>query len=1069
MIKTINRKITIKSLITTLIIAVAITAACSADVPIVRNGHFIELTDPNHPAEWTVSVQPSSGSKYFINVDKDSFNGAPALRLVGAAESGRAIAVQRNIPAEDLQGNIFEISAWYKGNEINHRSGAENFIRVEFFKQEDGGLKNTGGSNVTRAPSGTTEWTQLTNEFEVPVGTEIMWISISLRESSGTAWWSGIEINPLTPGVSTTEGKDQPVGSNQLPYRPADLDVVTTNPPSFVWVPVRLASSYLLEYSTDPHFSPPSTIQVDHVDLSIYTPTKLLDKHATWYWRVRGVTSSGVMMEPSATRAFRIAPQAVELPLPPMSEVRDRLPKSHPKLFVTPDQVDTWRDQASSNLLFKTLMSPIRTRALALLYEPLPDEPPHARPGGVWDVNLWRQYSITVRATDAMETLAFAYMITGDESFGEAARRWMLHIASWDPAGATSAAVNDESSMPILLKLSRAYTWAYGALSPEDRSEIQRVMRVRGTEAFNILKRAPFESNPYGSHQGRSLGFLGEAAIAFMDDIPEAKEWFDYVVRIFYAVYPAWGRDPGGWAEGHAYWTSYMNRVLWFVDALQAATGLNLYEKAFFQNTGMFKLYTQPPYSKMGPFGDFSDQGPTQAAGYVMAHFGNVYQNPYYRWYATRMGAIMETGVMGFIRAILHPVGEVKPKEPLDLPSSAYFPDIGWVAMHKRMGQADDSVQLLFKSSPYGSFSHSQADQNTFTLEAYGTPLLISSGYRPWHGSQHHVGWTETTRAQNGVLVEGKGQITRSLASKGEVVSFLHGDTFDYTAGDAFAAYGGLLDRYIRHIIYVRPDVFVIFDDLKAPKASSFSWLLHAYHEMDVDAPNGRIGLDANTATLDVRLWSSEGLSYDQTNEFAVPLDEPMNKPEQWHLTARTDRRTTDAYFLAVLTPSKTGEPRVIPATRLVADAGVGVRLVNNEEITTVLFRTKEEVAAADGLTIVGSAGALRRGDDAVGLLLADGTKLESEDGLSLVSTVDIDVELTITGINSGNGLDIRGTLISPSGPGSEPFDVTLTVPETTGAEAVTSSHTVLQSVFENGALRLRLDPGEHEVHIRLK
>ena len=38
------------------------------------------------------------------------------------------------------------------------------------------------------------------------------------------------------------------------------------------------------------------------------------------------------------------------------------------------------------------------------------------------------------------------------------------------PKGATSAAVNDESSMPILYQMSRAYTWAYDALTPRGSS-----------------------------------------------------------------------------------------------------------------------------------------------------------------------------------------------------------------------------------------------------------------------------------------------------------------------------------------------------------------------------------------------------------------------------------------------------------------------------------------------------------------------------------------------------------------------------------------------------------------------
>ena len=151
--------------------------------------------------------------------------------------------------------------------------------------------------------------------------------------------------------------------------------------------------------------------------------------------------------------------------------------------------------------------------------------------------------------------------------------------------------------------------------------------------------------------------------------------------------------------------------------------------------------------------------------------------------------------------------------------SSAYFSDIGWVVFHKQLGDTKGDLQFMFKSSPYGSYSHSFADQNTFTLEAYGEPLAISSGYRPWYGSIHHSQYTKTTQAHNGLLVNGQGQIPQSLAAKGNILSFINGQSFDYTAGDAAQAYSrSLLDRYVRHAVYLRPDLYVVFDDVAAPR-----------------------------------------------------------------------------------------------------------------------------------------------------------------------------------------------------------------------------------------------------------
>jgi hypothetical protein len=64
------------------------------------------------------------------------------------------------------------------------------------------------------------------------------------------------------------------------------------------------------------------------------------------------------------------------------------------------------------------------------------------------------------------------------------------------------------------------------------------------------------------------------------------------------------------------------------------------------------------------------------------------------------------------------------------LPPSALMSDLGWVAMRSAWAEAarQSETLLLFKSSPFGSYSHSHADQNSFVLEAFGSPLLIDAG-----------------------------------------------------------------------------------------------------------------------------------------------------------------------------------------------------------------------------------------------------------------------------------------------------------------------------------------------------
>ncbi|MGI6544518.1 MAG: DUF4962 domain-containing protein [Limnochordia bacterium] len=1017
------------------------------------------LTNPGFELPITGELPPgwqkfSNTNIAFLSFEPESATN-PNIILTIKDESNTAGYGLRSMffPAEP--GQVYRAS-------VKIRSGGGTGTLYLDFTDDNG--SRVSSKTIT---SRNTDWETVTVTHEAPPGTTS--VSIILYSQSTHVGHISFDDAVLTQvSADTWMGSDVEVnvGPDALDYAPADGAVVTTNPPSFIWVPVSGAASYTLEFSTSPTFAPAETITVRNIDLSIYTPDKTLDNSKTWYWRLSAVDRNGKQSPYTNVRAFNIDANAVELPLPPLDQVRAAIPKEHPRLFVTPDTLEDFKGKPAKEPLFRVLWNGINVNSISYRFAILPDEPPHCYPNGVWDVNLWRQYTITTAATQKMETLAFAYMMTGDKEVGEAARKWMLHIASWDPGpnGATSAKINDESSMPILYQMSRAYTWAYDALSEADRQKIREVMRIRGNEAYQILKARPFEYRPYGSHAGRSLGFLGEAAIAFLDEIPEAAEWFDYVVRIFYAVYPAWGKDAGGWAEGHAYWTSYMNRVFWFVDAFQAATGLNLYEKAFFKNTGTFKLYTQPPYSTMGPFGDFADRGPTSSDGNVMGHLAAVYGNPYYKWYAEATGSIVEMGVMGYIRAYLHDRLATQSQSPLELPPSAYFSDIGWVVFHKQLGDTKGDLQFMFKSSPYGSYSHSFADQNTFTLEAYGEPLAISSGYRPWYGSIHHSQYTKTTQAHNGLLVNGQGQIPQSLAAKGNILSFINGQSFDYTAGDAAQAYSrSLLDRYVRHAVYLRPDLYVVFDDVAAPRDSSYTWLLHTYHQMEINEADHRIVFDTGKARLDTRLWSSSALQYKQTDQFPVPLDEPMDKPVQWHLQATTMDRAQEAYFLAVLAPSRTGVERDLKSEPIAAGAGEGLRLQEGQMSATVLFRRGTGLLSTPELQADGAVAAWsRQGDDSEGLLLVNGVSWRSDQGVSFTSSVAVDVELTCT------AKEIVGSLHYPAVPGTKAFDVTLVLPGRQVSNVVSSGE-LTSWAQENDTLTLRLEPGEHKLSITLQ
>jgi hypothetical protein len=243
-------------------------------------------------------------------------------------------------------------------------------------------------------------------------------------------------------------------------------------------------------------------------------------------------------------------------------------------------------------------------------------------------------------------------------------------------------------------------------------------------------------------------------------------------------------------------------------------------------------------------------------------------------------------------------------------------------------------VWVLFKSSRFGSFSHSHADQNTFQLNAWGEALAIDSGYYPSYGSPHHTLWTRQTRAHNGVLVNGRGQAPYNWEASGRIEKFVDQGLVTLVRGQAGDAYNippdsdvialwrkhmkeplppmePKVDTFERTLAFVaskeRPVLFVL-DHIRTAAPAAFDWLLHALKEMQT-GPGGEITIASGKARLAVRLVSTSPLEYSQFGGFPVkPEERAAGSPDQWHFAAHTAAPAAEVKFLAVLVPYREGE-----------------------------------------------------------------------------------------------------------------------------------------------------------------
>jgi hypothetical protein len=734
-------------------------------------------------------------------------------------------------------------------------------------------------------------------------------------------------------------------GPLTLDYAPADGATVTINPPPFTWVPSDAAVQYRLEVSADSSFPENASIcRVTEITTAALTETLA---PGTWYWRYR-VSGKNGQTALSRSRRFSVPPACPTFVFPDLAAAIAQVPRTHPRLFFPaaewPALRQTIRDRRGSDA------QALLRDAMKAVGQTLVPEPPYVQGKGP---ERGRNYQAVFRATrppmDAMERCALAYLITGDRRPGDEAKRRLLHFFGWDPEGSTAYRHNDEPAMWVMMRGVRAYDWTRDLFSADERTLVEAAMRVRARQFYEHLRaRRRFHTSPYESHAARTLGFLGEVSLAFIHEWPEARDYLDYVLTLFWNVYPAWGKADGGWHEGPSYWAYYMEFALHFVVSLRQLTGIDLLRKPFFRNTPYYKLYTNPPYARTSAFGDGEHQPPGRGMGQLMYWFGTLLDNPHFIWYARELEAGPGRGCLGFLLG----GGDVEGRPPSDLPPCRYFPGVGLVSMHAALGDPAADIHLLFHSDPYGSISHAHADQNAFTLEAFGEALAIASGYYPWYGSDHHRNWQWHSRSSNTITFDdGQGQRPRDPSAGGRITAFRDTEHFAYVCGDATAAYGTELSRAERHILWAKPGLFLVYDELESRTPRRFEWRLHSLEAMALAHDSGRLTVSRGQARLQVQFLTPDRLELTQTDDSGWPPED--GSPPQWHLVATTARPLASCRFLVALMPFREGGMEQLPSVAAsVSPGAITVSLSHADERLDATFR---ETGAPRGTRVSGS------------------------------------------------------------------------------------------------------------------
>lgn len=648
-----------------------------------------------------------------------------------------------------------------------------------------------------------------------------------------------------------------------------------------------------------------------------------------------------------------------------LAAVSAHVPQRPPRTLILPDRRAAFRDYCLRGEGAKAFAKIKADFDREFLKRPFPPEPltygdPDPKKRDSKKADLWREVQdVCGQVSGVAEAATLIWLVTGEEKYLQKAKEFLLGACSWhfDPdwkrgpvVGASDIEYNDEAHFRLWRKLPLVYDQLRERLTPEERQKVLDHFRVRGEKSVRWikaarverLKRNSLEVTP-ASHPVRFMAMTGLSGLALWDDLPEAREWWRFAYVFYRDQFPPWGGDDGGWAEGCAYWRGTIEHAA-FQDVLLMLGDPLAYATPFWRNSPYFAVYNVQPYLHT-VFGDTSNAGrfnlEANTADYLR-HVARVLQDGYLRAYADLctdkrpppeqkglegLGRMYPTSCEFLVRNFIASDRPLPPPRPLrELPPHRFFRDVGWVSFHSALGEPDNDIHVTFKSSPYGSFSHSHADQNAFILNAFGESLAINSAYREYHRSPHHQQWAWQTKSKNALLIDGLGQAAQDKNATGKITRFEVLDRGVWTTGDATVAYQtgqkekDRVRRVTRDLVFVDSRYVVLRDRVVLRTPGRLSWLLHAEKHLTWDGAHNRAFIRGpqDKATLLAQLIAP-GVQWrgSVTDQFPVPVDPRYATGEaggdyitaEWsnhvHLTVESVEPASEFTVFAVLWPDR--------------------------------------------------------------------------------------------------------------------------------------------------------------------
>jgi hypothetical protein len=704
--------------------------------------------------------------------------------------------------------------------------------------------------------------------------------------------------------------------------------------------------------------------------------------------------------------------------LPPTATVPSASPiPEHPRLFFNASDLPLLREKVATTHaeIWQPVVDYVDTE---LGTSPLSEAPPD---GGL----------ATYRnAGNMLIPLAFVCRIYDQDDYCSLAKSYLLAYADWERWGEEGH--RDLGHAHMVMGNAIAYDWLYPILAPEERETATATLALWAGRLYEASSESYVDEwnnwwdKAYAqNHYWTNHSALGMAGLALLGEDERAQGWVDYAAeRMERVEYLLNGIGDGTWHESLSYQEYGLTMTLPFLVNLRRVQGTDIVPHDYLRNYPAWRIYNYIPRSKQSimAYGDFewSWANGSQLMN-ILRFVAREYQDGHAEWIAQKFSEHPGrfTSVWHapwYVLELLYYDPSVQPLPPDDWSGSRVFPDLEGVIWRTGWGEQDMIFGL--KSGPHGgrflfdtfveqaypwdapciitgcgiNIGHDHNDTNSFYLYragawlapeyegnnkyqiAFHNTILIDEQeqYRP---PDLHVSYDpEEMRGSDGFL---------------EATASTH--SFDYVASDATGRYKNIEDitDVTRHVVFLRPNYFVMLDNLAAELPHQYDWQTYVGESAVVEGRWIRANASSGGNVLGI------GIATEQEVEATVARKDD----ERPYVRIRPAVPVEDVRLLHVLYPTDAASWDAKPTLTLLDDTGQAIALnvqstqenVGSDDVV-LTYDTPGAMVTAGDYRYDGRVAVVRRApdDEIASFFIYGGTQLSDPiQGVDLVSNLD--------------------------------------------------------------------------------